>query len=102
MLRLHGRIRLVQGASRVAMIAFCMAIGFVVIATAIPQRRETMALEHKLDKAMLQLEDIDAVKEHRKVELQALREDPEFLEIQARDRLDVCREGEMVFRFRKN
>lgn len=101
-IRLNARIRVVQGATRMALMMFCMAVGFVVVATAIPQRKETLLLERKLSKAVDQESAIVRVKEQRKIELQALREDPEYLEIHARDRLDVCLEGETVFRFRKN
>ena len=80
---------------------FCSAIGFVVVATAIPQRREVLKLEAELSTAETQERAISAVQDHRQVELKALREDPEYLEIHARDRLDVCKEGEAVFRFRK-
>jgi hypothetical protein len=34
------------------------------------------------------------------VELRALKEDPAFLEIHARDRLDYYREGERVLKFK--
>jgi hypothetical protein len=42
-----------------------------------------------------------AQRDHRNIELRALREDPMFLEIHARDRLDYCREGERVLRFKQ-
>lgn len=99
--RLHARIRVVRGAGNVAVLGFCMAIGFVVVATAVPQRRHALQLEKELKDASQQEQSISAVKEHRILELKALREDPEYLEIHARDRLDLCRDGETVFRFRK-
>lgn len=100
-LRLQARIRTIRGASRLAMMLFCLSIGFVVVATAVPQRREVLRLEKKMAAALQQEQNVTAVKEHREIELRALREDPDYLETHARDRLDVCEEGETVFRFRK-
>ena len=99
MRRLEARIRVIRGAVRLGMILFCLSIGFVVVATAVPQRREVIRLEGRLQKALRQEEVIGAERNHRQIELRALREDPEFLEVQARDRLDLCEEGERVFRF---
>jgi cell division protein FtsB len=97
--RLETRIRVVRGASRLAMMLFCLSIGFVVVATAFPQRREVLRLEERLKKALQQEAGISAEREQRQIELRALREDPVFLEVHARDRLDLCEEGERVFRF---
>lgn len=82
------------------LIAFCLSIGFVVVATAFPQRREVQRLEAKLELAQDRERQISAEREHRRIELRALREDPAYLEIHARDRLDYSREGEKVFRFK--
>jgi len=97
---LEARTRLIQGAGQTAFVGFCMAIGFVVVATAFPQRRELERLEVKLKQAQEQEESILADKEYHQIEYRALREDPEFLEIHARDRLDYYREGERVLKFR--
>lgn len=98
--RLEARTRLIQGAGRVTFMGFCIAIGFVVVATAFPQRRELLKLEAKLKEAQEQEESVLADKEYHQIEYRALREDPEFLEIHARDRLDYYREGERVLKFR--
>lgn len=100
MTRLEARTRVIQGAGRLAFVAFCMSIGFVVVATAFPQRRELERLEAKLKLAQDQEARILADKEYHLVEYRALREDPAFLEIHARDRLDYYREGERVLKFR--
>lgn len=97
--RLEARIRVMRGASSLAMMAFCLSIGFVVVATAVPQRREVLRLEKRLKDAAKQEERISVERDQRQIELRALREDPKFLEVHARDRLDLCEEGERVFRF---
>lgn len=102
LVRLEARTRVIQGAGRVAFICFCMAIGFVVVATAVPQRRELEKLKVKLKQAQEQEESILADKEYHQIEYRALREDPAFLEIHARDRLDYYREGERVLKFRND
>jgi hypothetical protein len=100
--RLEAHTRAIQGAGRLALIACCLSLGFVVVATAFPQRRALEKLEAKLALAKEREREVLAVRDHRNVELRALREDPSFLEIHARDRLDYCREGERVLRFKRN
>ncbi len=97
--RLEARTRMIQGAGRLAFVAFCVSVGFVVVATAFPQRRELLKMEARLSEARQQEESILANKEYHEIEYRALREDPAFLEIHARDRLDYYREGERVLKF---
>lgn len=98
--RLEARTRFIQGAGRVAFVAFCIAIGFVVVATAFPQRRELARLEAKLKLAKAREDGILADREYHQIEYRALKEDPAFLEIHARDRLGYYREGERILKFR--
>lgn len=98
--RLEARTRVIQGAGRVAMLACALSLGFVVVATAFPQRREVLKLESKLKLAKERERLVMAERDHRTIELRALREDPSYLEIHARDRLDYSREGEKVLRFK--
>lgn len=100
--RLEARTRMIRGAGRVVFIAFGVAIGFVVLATAVPQKRELEKLEARLILAQDSEHLINAKREQRRIELRALREDPAYLEIHARDRLDYFREGERVLRFRRD
>lgn len=99
--RLEARTRVIQGAGKLALMAFCLSIGFVVVATAFPQLREVERLEAKLALAKERERGITAERDHRRIELRALREDPAYLEIHARDRLDYYREGERVLRFKR-
>ena len=100
--RLEARTRVIQGAGKLALIACCLSLGFVVVATAFPQRRTLEKLEAKLELAKEQERQVLAERDQRRIELRALREDPTYLEIHARDRLDYCRDGEKVFRFRRD
>jgi hypothetical protein len=100
--RLEARTRVIQGAGKFALMACCLALGFVVVATAFPQRRTLAQLEANLKLAQKRERMVVAERDCRHIELRALREDPGFLEIQARDRLDYFREGERVLRFRRD
>lgn len=97
--RLEARTRFIKGVCRLVFVVFCMSAGFVVVATAFPQRRELERLEAKLALAKEREASIIAERDNRQIEYRALKEDPEFLEIHARDRLDYSREGEKVLRF---
>lgn len=99
--KLEARTRAIQRAGHVAFVVTCMAVGFVVVATAVPQRRKLAELEVKLQKARAREQDVLAEREYYEIEHRALREDRAFLEIHARDRLNYYREGERVLKFRK-
>jgi hypothetical protein len=98
--RLQARTKLFNGLMGGAFWLFCLAVGFVVVATAFPQWRELARLETKLAIAKEREEAVLADREYHQIEFIALREDPTFLEIHARDRLDYYREGERVLKFR--
>ncbi len=98
--RLEARTRVIHGAGRLAFLVFCMAVGFVVVATAFPQRREMEKLEARLQLAKANEKNVLADREYHEIENRALREDPAFLELHARDRLDYCQKGERVLKFK--
>ncbi len=99
--RLEARTQVIQWAGRAVFVVACLALGFVVVATAIPQKRKLDELEAKLEKAKAREQEVLNERETHEIEHRALREDPVFLEIHARDRLNYYREGERVLRFRK-
>jgi len=102
LVRLENRARALQGAGRLVFVFFCAAVGFLVVATAFPQRRELEKLEAKLAQSKERERAVVSEQEHRHIELKSLRQDPAFLEIQARDRLDYCADGERVLRMRRD
>lgn len=95
-------MRVIQVGVKLALMACCVAVGFVVVATAFPQRRTLEKLEANLKAAQARERLVMAERDFRRIELRALRGDPEFLEIHSRDRLDYFREGERVLRFRRD
>ena len=97
--RMKARSRVFHAVLRVSLVAFCMAVGFVVVATAFPQRRALLKLEANLQLAKTRESAMLADREYHQVEYRALKEDPAFLEIHARDRLDLYRAGERILKF---
>jgi uncharacterized membrane protein YgaE (UPF0421/DUF939 family) len=100
--RLEARIRVIRGAGRLMILLLGVSVGFVVVATAIPQRRVLEKLEAKLQLAKVNEATVLADREYHQIELRALKEDPAFLEIHARDRLDYYREGERILKFKES
>jgi cell division protein FtsB len=78
-----------------------LAVGMVVVAMAMPQKESLDDLESQLVAASHREQEIAAEKTDYETELRALREDPAFLEMHARDRLDYYREGEKILKFRE-
>lgn len=99
--RLEAQTKAIKGSCRIVFLFFCVAIGFVVAATAVPQRKELDKLEAKLAQAKEREETVLSEREYHFIEHRALREDPAFLELHARDRLDYYKPGERVLRFKR-
>jgi hypothetical protein len=91
--------RFIQGLNKLLCVGLAVAFGLLIVATAAPQKRELAKLQAKLRTVQEREEETLAEKEHKQIELQALREDTSYLELQARDRLNYHRQGERVLRF---
>lgn len=67
----------------------------------LPQVKELQRLE--AEQALVEDEEIKARArlEQKELELEAIRKDPEYLELVARDRLNLHREGETILRIRR-
>jgi len=99
--RVQSRTRFFLFCQRVMILAFGLSAGLLVVASAMPQKRILDDLELALEDANKRERAIHEEKVDFETELRALREDPEFLEIHARDRLDFHREGERILKFRE-
>jgi cell division protein FtsB len=97
---MEARVRAIQGMGRVLMIVCSLSLGFVVVAMAFPEQRKLQQLEQKLAEARENEQEVIDDRDARQVELKALREDPEYLELHARDRLGYYLPGEKVLRFK--
>lgn len=99
--RLEVRSRVLQGVVQVFFAVLCLSIGFVVVSTGMPQKRRLEELEAKLERTKVREQEVLAEREFCEIEHQALRTDPEYIELRARDLLDASHEGEGVLRFRE-
>ena len=100
--RLECRKAVLWGFVRLALAALGLAVGYLVLAMSVPQQQRLAALETKLANAKEREREATSKKARAEIEFRALQEDQEFLETQARDRLDYYREGERVLRFRRD
>lgn len=97
--RVEFTTRCFQWVNRGLYLCVAVAFGLLIAATAAPQKKEYERLQAQLHSAQERERETLARKNHQRIELQALREDTAYLEIQARDRLNFYRKGERVLRF---
>jgi cell division protein FtsB len=97
--RVEFATRCIQWVNRALYLSVAVAFGLLIAATAVPQKKEYERLQAQLRTAREREREALARKNHQRIELQALREDTAYLEVQARDRLNLYREGERVLRF---
>lgn len=93
---------MLQGVGRVFFGIACLALGFVAVATSVPQRKKLEAMEAELELVKAREREVAMERDFVEIEYQALRSDPAYLEVQARDRLDYFRDGERVLKFRNS
>ena len=79
-----------------------LVLGMAVVASALPQKRRLTDLEFELARVLEAEKAILAEKEYRETEYHALKGDPEFLELKAMDRLNLHREGNKVYRMKRD
>ena len=99
--RLEARTRAYGMFTQVAFLVFCLAIGFVILAAALPQRKKLALLETRLKQEQAREATVLEAKEDITSEFRAIRQDTAYLEIQARDRLDYYKQGEKVLRIKR-
>jgi len=99
--RIEARTEAINSLRRIVFVVFCAASGFVCVAMAFPHRQKLEEMEGSLKEAKQREQLALADRDNMITEHKALREDPEFLEVHARDRKGLYREGEKVLKFRK-
>lgn len=100
--RLEAQTRVICTFNRIICAMIALILGMAVVATALPQKRRLAELEAKLAKTLDAESEVLAEREFRETELSALKEDYAFLELKAMDRLNLHREGERVYRFKRS
>lgn len=79
----------------------CLCLGSMVVVAALPERKRTAEMERSLAETRERERESLARREQHRMELEALKHDRGYLELRARDRLDLCREGERVYRIER-
>jgi cell division protein FtsB len=97
---LEKRSRWLRNLVRAAGAVFCLVLGSLAVAWAMPQQRKLKEKELRLLQIQREEASIRRQKEIYEIRRRTLLEgDRDFIETEARDRLDRCRPGERVFRF---
>ena len=82
----------------ILLVTGCVAMAVL----SVPQARKLRSLSEELARVNARETHVRAQKERRGRELAALRNDPAYLELVARDRLDLYRSGERIYRIEKD
>ena len=84
--------------------AFCLLVILACVAVAalsVPQVRKLRELKEELSRSQTKERHVVAIKDQKYRELRALQSDPAYLELIARDRLDLHQTGERIYRIRR-
>lgn len=99
--RLEAQTRVICTFNRIIFAVMALVLGMAVVASALPQKRKLEDLQFQLARVQEEEKQMQAEKEYREIEYRAMREDPEYRELKARDRLNLHREEERIFRVRR-
>lgn len=97
--RMYARTRNLRKLNVVAFYILVVIASVGVISTSLPELRALQLAEEELTSVQQQEFAINALADKQLREYHALEQDPQFLEIYGRDRLDLYKEGERIFRF---
>jgi len=100
--RLEAQTQVIHAFNRIVFGVLGLVLGMAVVASALPQKRRLTDLEFELARVLEAEKKIVAEKEYREIEYHALKEDPQFLELKAMDRLNLHREGDKVYRMKRD
>lgn len=100
--RLEAQTQVIHAFNRIVFGVLGLVLGMAVVASALPQKRRLTDLEFELARVLEAEKKIVAEKEYRETEYRALKEDPQFLELKAMDRLNLHREGDKVYRMKRD
>ncbi|NIP92525.1 MAG: hypothetical protein GWO24_03275 [Akkermansiaceae bacterium] len=98
---LRARTTGIRIVNRVAFVILITIACVAIAALSVPQVRELRRLKEKLARSKVHENHMRSYRDQKRRELSALRTDPSYLELVARDRLDFYRSGELIYRFRR-
>jgi cell division protein FtsB len=88
-----------QRLNRVLRILLCLAVWLVIISLFLPPYNKFKQSRAEIEKLQLAVVDQKLILARQTREVNLLKTDPTYLETIARDRLDLMKEGETIFRF---
>ena len=84
--------------NRVLVILLLLSVWLVIVSLFVPPYKKLKMGHEEIDKLQAQRDEQQALLSRQTKEVNLLKTDPAYLEISARDRLDLMKEGETVFR----
>ncbi|BCX49477.1 hypothetical protein HAHE_33850 [Haloferula helveola] len=100
--RLRAQTRAIRWVNGFVLCLFGLSVGALAVASALPQRRQLEDKEQELARIHEKERQVLALKEDAQATYRALRDDPEYLELHARDRLNLYFPGEMIYRIERD
>lgn len=100
--KLCVRTKRMQQLNMVVFYLLVLLVCSITVVTAYPQLKQLARMEDELGDVMKHEQRAKDRQDQQFREYKALEQDPEFLEIIARDRLDLYRQGETIFRFSRD
>lgn len=98
---LRARTTGIRIVNRVAFVVLLTIACVAVAVLSVPQVRELRRLKEELARTEAQERHVLSYKDQKTRELRALQSDPAYMEMVARDRLDLYRSGERVYRIKR-
>lgn len=99
--RLRAQTKTIRWVNAVFLCMFAFSVGALAVASALPQRKQLAAKELELERVLEAEAAVLDKMEDARASYEALRMDPEYLELHAIDRLNVYRKGETIYRIER-
>jgi cell division protein FtsB len=87
-----------QRLNSILRVLLALAVLLVIVSLFLPLSKKRTQSQVEIDKLQAQVNDQKMLLARQTREVNLLKTDPAFLEIKARDRLDLMKEGETIFR----
>ena len=87
-----------QQLNRILRVLLCIAFALVLVSLFIPQHKRLAQSRSEIESLQAQVAEQKMVLARQTREVNLLKTDPTYLETIARDRLDLMKEGETIFR----
>ena len=88
-----------QRLNSILRVLLAVAVLLVIVSLFLPLSKKRAQSQVEIDRLQAQVNDQKTLLARQTREVNLLKTDPAYLEIMARDRLDLMKEGETVFRF---